>query len=63
MDGSLGLIARLPALQVDWGTLVSVNLPTLLFVALGVHQSHHAERGENGLAEVQGDRARRVLEG
>src|SRR6202022_1266036 len=36
MDGSLGLIARLPALQVDWGTLVSVNLPTLLFVVLGV---------------------------
>src|SRR5712691_13268728 len=36
MDGSLGLIARLPVLQVDWGTLVSVNLPTLLFVIVGV---------------------------
>lgn len=36
MDGSLGLIARLPALQVDWETLVSVNLPTLLFVIVGV---------------------------
>src|SRR5712691_2770570 len=37
MDGSLGLIARLlPVLQVDWGTLVSVNLPTLLFVVVGV---------------------------
>src|ERR1700681_106173 len=36
MDGSLGVIARLPALEVDWGTLVSVNLPTLLFVVLGI---------------------------
>src|SRR5712692_5957383 len=36
MDGSLGLIARLPVLQVDWGTLVSVNLPTLLLVVVGV---------------------------
>jgi alpha-glucoside transport system permease protein len=36
MDGSLGLIARMPALQIDWETLVSVNLPTLLFVIVGV---------------------------
>src|SRR2546427_10495019 len=36
MDGSLGLIARMPALQVDWETLVSVNLPTLLLVIVAV---------------------------
>jgi len=36
MDGSLGLIARMPALQVDWQTLVSVNLPTLLLVIVAV---------------------------
>ena len=36
MDGSLGLITRMPALQIDWETLVSVNLPTLLFVIVGV---------------------------
>ena len=28
--------ARLPLLQVDWETLLSVNLPTLLFVIIGV---------------------------
>ncbi len=36
MDGSLGLIVRMPALEIDWATLVSVNLPTLLFVIVGV---------------------------
>src|SRR2546423_3384952 len=36
MDGSFGLIARMPALQVDWQTLVSVNLPTLLLVIVAV---------------------------
>ncbi len=36
MDGSLGLIARLPVLDIDWETLLSVNLPTLLFVIVGV---------------------------
>src|SRR5207253_8359396 len=36
MDGSLGLIARMPVLQVDWQTLVSVNLPTLLLVIVAV---------------------------
>ncbi|TME77563.1 MAG: sugar ABC transporter permease, partial [Chloroflexi bacterium] len=36
MDGSLGLIVRMPALEIDWETLVSVNLPTLLFVIVGV---------------------------
>jgi alpha-glucoside transport system permease protein len=30
------MIARLPALEIDWETLVSVNLPTLLFVVVGV---------------------------
>src|SRR2546423_297424 len=36
MDGSFGLIARMPALQVDWQTLVAVNLPTLLLVIVAV---------------------------
>ena len=30
------LTVHLPALQVDWETLLTVNLPTLLFVVIGV---------------------------
>src|SRR2546430_17455018 len=36
MDGMTLVTARLPLLQVDWETLLSVNLPTLLFVIIGV---------------------------
>src|SRR5207247_9642663 len=36
MDGMTLVTARLPLLQVDWETLLSVNLPTLLFVVIGV---------------------------
>jgi alpha-glucoside transport system permease protein len=34
--GGMGLIVGLPRLQVDWQTLLTVNLPTLLFVVIGV---------------------------
>src|SRR5438445_7818513 len=36
MDGMTLLTARLPLLEVDWETLLTVNLPTLLFVVIGV---------------------------
>ena len=36
MDGITPLIARLPALEVDWQTLLTVNLPVLLLVIIGV---------------------------
>jgi alpha-glucoside transport system permease protein len=36
MDGTGGLIAWMPGLQVDWETLFTVNLPTLLAVIVGV---------------------------
>jgi alpha-glucoside transport system permease protein len=36
MDGVTPLITRLPALEVDWQTLLTVNLPVLLLVIIGV---------------------------
>src|SRR5438128_62030 len=36
MDAMTPLTVALPMLDVDWETLVSVNLPTLLFVIVGV---------------------------
>src|SRR5436853_579967 len=36
MDAMTPLTVTLPMLDVDWETLVSVNLPTLLFVIVGV---------------------------
>ena len=36
MEGITPLIARLPALEVDWQTLLTVNLPVLLLVIIGV---------------------------
>jgi alpha-glucoside transport system permease protein len=36
MDASTPLILALPALQVDWETLLTVNLPALLAVIIGV---------------------------
>jgi alpha-glucoside transport system permease protein len=36
VDGITGLIAWMPRLQVDWQTLLTVNLPILLFVIIGV---------------------------
>ena len=30
------MIARLPALQIDWETLLTVNLPALIFVIIAV---------------------------
>src|SRR5436190_22405953 len=36
MDAMTPLTVTLPMLDVDWETLVSVNLPTLLFVIIGV---------------------------
>src|SRR2546430_12563327 len=36
MDGMTLLTARLPLFEVDWETLLTVNLPTLLFVVIGV---------------------------
>lgn len=36
MEGITPLIARLPALEVDWQTLLTVNLPVLLLVVIGV---------------------------
>ena len=36
MDGMSGLITRLPALDVDWQTLLTVNLPALVFVIVAV---------------------------
>ena len=36
MDGATPLITRLPALEVDWQTLLTVNLPVLLLVIIGV---------------------------
>ena len=36
MEGITPLIARLPVLDVDWQTLLTVNLPVLLLVIIGV---------------------------
>ena len=36
MEGITPLIARLPVLDVDWQTLLTVNLPVLLLVVIGV---------------------------